>query len=246
MFRHLKKIYGIKLHASDGDIGKISDFYFDDESFAIRYVVADTGTWLSERQVLLAPNSFGWLDPEEEVLKVNLTKEQIEGSPLIALHRPVSRQDEEDYLSYYGWPYYWTGSAIFGFGGYSPPPEISAIAEEAKEEQRLRDDPHLQSTQGVTGYAIEASDGTIGHVRDFLAEETSWVIQHFEVETGHWYAGKEILISTDRITRISYSESKVYVNLTKADIERTGDHHIVRSQLPITHADAEAIHRTDS
>ena len=160
----------------------------------------------------------------------------------LEMHRPVSRQDEEDYFSYYGWPYYWTGSAIFGFGGYMPPPGVSAIAGEPQEERRLRDDPHLQSTQGLTGYAIEASDGTIGHVRDFLVDEMSWVIQHCDVETGHWYAGKEILISTDRITRISYSESKVHVNLTKAGIERTGDQQIVGARSQETHAGAEALH----
>lgn len=230
MLQYLKKIYGAKLHASDGDIGKISDFYFDDQSFAIRYLVADTGSWLSERQVLLAPNSFGRLDLEEAGLTVQLTRQQIEGSPGIALHRPVSRQYEEDYHSYYGWPYYWTADVVFGFGGSIPSPEAAVLAEEAREEQHLRDNQHLQSTRSITGYAIEANDGTLGHVRDFLVDESTWVIQHVEVETGHWYAGKEILISTDRITRISYGESKVHVNLTKADIERTGEHHIARAE----------------
>ncbi len=231
MLKHIKEIYGTKLHASDGDIGKISDFYFDDQTFDIRYAVADTGTWLNERRVLLSPFSFGRLDLENKVLVVELTRKQIEESPPIELHRPVSRQYEEEYYTYYGWPYYWGGDAIFGFGGYAPIPEATPADLEAKAERHLRDDPHLRSTLEVTGYQIETSDGTIGHVRDFLVDEKTWAIHHFLVETGHWYSGKEVLISIGKIARINYGESKVHVKLTKADVERTGDHHIARATL---------------
>ena len=71
----------------------------------------------------------------------------------------------------------------------------------------MMDDPHLQSTKALTGYEIEALDGAIGHVSDFLVDEKIWVIQYLLVETGHWYAGKEILISTDWLTRINCSAS---------------------------------------
>ena len=59
MLLSLRQLYGKKLGASDGDIGRVKDFYFNDQQWAIRYVVADTGSWLSGRLVLISPHAFG-------------------------------------------------------------------------------------------------------------------------------------------------------------------------------------------
>src|SRR5450759_639501 len=102
MLQSIKQLYGDKLGASDGEIGHVKDFYFDDQNWAIRYLVVDTGNWLMSRQVLLSPHSLGHLEQAGKVLRVNLTRKQIEGSPSIDLHKPVSRQYEEEYYQYYG------------------------------------------------------------------------------------------------------------------------------------------------
>ena len=104
MLRSIKQLYGDKLGASDGEIGHVKDFYFDDQNWVVRYIVADTGSWLSGRQVLISPHSFGSLPQAGKVLRVNLTRKQIENSPSIDSHKPVSRQYEEEYHRYYGWP----------------------------------------------------------------------------------------------------------------------------------------------
>ena len=119
MLRSIKQLYGNKLGASDGEIGHVKDFYFDDQNWAVRYVVADTGSWLPGRQVLISPHAFGRLRQAEKVLRVKLTRKQIEDSPSIASHKPVSRQYEEEYHRYYGWPYYWQGDALWGMSGVS-------------------------------------------------------------------------------------------------------------------------------
>ncbi len=118
MSHNLKQILGHKLAAADGAIGHVKDFYFDDKTWAIRYLVADTGHWLPGRQVLLSPYSFGRLDQDGKVLSINLTRKQIENSPSIDTDRPVSRQYEQNYYSYYGWPTYWEGGALWGTGDY--------------------------------------------------------------------------------------------------------------------------------
>src|SRR6185436_7844826 len=104
MLRSIKQLYGNKLGASDGDIGHVKDFYFDDQNWAIRYLIADTGSWLPGRQVLLSPYSVLHIDRGEKTLRVNLTRKQIEESPSIESHKTVSRQYEEVYYRYYGWP----------------------------------------------------------------------------------------------------------------------------------------------
>lgn len=227
MLQNIKELYGKKLAASDGEIGEVKDFYFDDKSWVIRYLVVDTGTWLSERQVLLSPHSFGHLDRDRNILPIKLTRKQIEHSPSIESHRPVSRQHEEDYYQYYGWPAYWQGGEMWGLAGF-PVVEVPATKKNRPHHgHNQRDDLHLRSTKAVARYEIQATDGVVGFVRSFMVDDKSWAIGELVVETGHWYAGKEILVSADKILRISADELKVFVKLTKADIERTAENAVV-------------------
>ncbi len=225
MLYNSKNLYGHKLAASDGEIGQVKDFYFDDQSWLVRYVVADTGTWLSGRQVLLSPQAFGRIDSEAQILHVNLTRKRIEDSPSIEAHRPVSRQHEAEYYRYYGWPSYWeAGGGMWGVAG------LPLVGEPRPHHgHNQRDDVHLRSTRAVTGYHLEASDGAIGTVSGFMVDIRSWGIRDLVVETGHWYAGKEILVAPSRIDRISYDHSKVFVSLTLADIRRTPENQIATS-----------------
>jgi len=224
-----KDLVGHKLAALDGDIGHVRDFYFDDNIWVIRYAVADTASWLPGRLVLLSPHAFGKLDQGEKTLHINLRRPQIQDSPSIESHKPVSRQYEVEYFRYYGWPAYWAGDAMWGMGGF---PVIVPPAKDEIEAQRIyyhRDDKHLQSVHDVTGYPIKAFDGEIGHVSGFLVDRRSWAIRDMVVEAGHWYSGKEILIPVSQIQRISYLEKQVIVNLTKAEIARTPEHELAKA-----------------
>ena len=229
MLQNIKKLYGHKLTALDGDIGKVKDFYFDDKTWVIRYLVVDTGAWLPGRLVLLTPHSFGILDQYEKTLHVKLQKKQIENSPPVESHQPVARQYEIDYYNYYGWPAYWEGGAMWGLGSYPVviPPSPYEIEHQQKHQHRA--DKHLQSTRAVDGYQIQTVDGMIGAVSGFMVDDRSWAIQELAVETGHWYSGKEILISPDKIERVSYEDSSVLVSLTKEDIKQTAEHHLVHA-----------------
>ncbi len=220
MLQSIKQLYGEKLGASDGEIGRVKDFYVDDEKWVIRYVVVDTGAWLPGRQVLLSPHAFGSLHQVGQDLLVNLTRKQIEDSPSIDSHKPVSRQYEEEYYRYYGWPYYWQGDEIWGMSGFpilEMPPEPSGAPSGP---QRKRADAHLRSTRAVGGYHIKATNGTAGRVCDFMMDSQSWAIVELIIKTGHLLSGKEVFLPTSAVERISYEESAVIVSLTKAAVER--------------------------
>lgn len=229
MIHNTKELCGHKLSATDGDIGRVKDFYFDDQSWAVRYVVADTGTWLSGREVLLAPRCFGPLNPTEQQFSVKLTRKQIEDSPAIDTHLPVSRQIELEYYRHYGWNGYWETEAFRGMANVAPPLPPEAAESRPHHGHNQREDLHLRSVNALTGYAIEAKDGTLGKVNDFLVDTQSWLVRQIAVETGHWYSGKEILILPSEVTRISFDESKVFVNLTKADLEHTKEHQVAKA-----------------
>ncbi len=235
MLENIKRLYGNKLGTSDGDIGHVKDFYFDDTTWAVRYLVADTGSWLAGRLVLLSPHAFGGIDSEAKVLLINLSRKQIENSPPIDSHRPVSRQYEEDYYRYYGLPVYWEGSFVWGMGSYPVVMPLPGPALRTHREHQKSCDSHLRSTQAITGYHIQTADGTIGHVSSFLVDDKSWVIGELIVETGHWHLGKEILISPSKIGRIDYEESKVFVNLTKEDIQRTSEGNVAQAVVGNLH-----------
>jgi hypothetical protein len=230
MLRSIKQLYGDKLGAFDGEIGHVKDFYFDDEYWAVRYVVAETGSWLTGRQVLLSPHSLGRLVQAGKVLRVNLTRLQIEQSPPIGAHAPVSRQYEEEYHRYYGWPYYWQGDALWGMSGVpmmplpaGPLPMEPAAANGAPSE---RADAHLRSTQAVNGYHIKSSDGMIGHVCDFMMDDQNWAIGQLVIKTGHRLSGREVQIPVNRVDRISYDESTVFVDLTSEAVEQSPAHYM--------------------
>jgi sporulation protein YlmC with PRC-barrel domain len=237
MLQSIKQLYGNKLGASDGDIGQVKDFYFDDQNWTVRYVVADTGNWLSGRQVLLSPHAFGSGHPEGKTMFVNLTRKQIEDSPMMETHKTVSRQYEEEYHRHYGWPYYWEGDGLWGgmrgFPILELPPNFLPGEPAAADRKHKSADADLRSTQAVTGYHVQATDGIIGHVHDFLMDDKTWAIPQLVVKTGHRFTGKEVQIPMSQVERISYKESTVFVKLNKEAVEKSPEHRLIPSDAVI-------------
>jgi len=220
---NLKQLYGRKLGTEDGEFGHIKDVYFDDQSWAIRYLVADTGSWLSGRQVLLSShafekNAFDASAAGPHALPVNLTRKQIEDGPSIETHRPISRQFEEEYYAYYGWPIYWQAAAILTGAGI--PPLAASPSGTVHHGHNQRDDLHLRSTKATAGYRVQGKDATIGTVDDFIVDLKKWAIPEIVVDAGHWYHGKTVLLSTANVSEISYVNSTVTTGLTTKEMAR--------------------------
>jgi uncharacterized protein YrrD len=216
-----KTVKGYKLLSKDGEIGKVKEFYFDDQHWAIRYLVADTGNWLMDRQVLISPYALVGVIKEKQHIAVDLTKKQIEDSPSLNSDKPVSRQFEEGYYAYYGWPMYWGGQYMWGSSSY-----IERDPEEWKKSKKGEKtwDPHLRSTQDVNDHHIQATDGEIGHVEDFIIDDEAWAIRYLIINTRNWWPGKKVLVSPQWIERVSWDESKVFVNLSRETIKHSPEY----------------------
>lgn len=222
MLRSVNEMQGYHLLAKDGTIGKAHTLYFDDQSWTVRYLVADTGNWLQDRKVLISPVSFEQPDWSAKLLPVHLTTEQIENSPKIDAALPVSRQHEHRLSEYYQWPMYWAHSGVVGINsGAMPPPRVAETKEQVEAEVELeeRSDPNLRSTREVTGYSIAAIDGDIGHVEDFIVDVQNWILRYIIVDTRNWLPGKKVLLSTMWIDQIKWPDAKVSVDLTKEAIQ---------------------------
>jgi len=236
MLRSMKNLQDYAIRATDGIIGHVKDFYFDDQAWVIRYLVVDTGSWLSSRKVLISPIAIGHPNWTEKVLPVSITKEQVKNSPDIDTDKPVSRQHEMRYLGYYGYPYYWGGGGLWGggaypgmmmtgyFGGvsstpYSARPEAQEAYARADEARHEDDDLHLRSCKAVIGYHIEATDGDIGHVQGMLVDEQTWAIRYMVVDTSNWWLGHQVLVAPQWIKHVSWPESTVSINLTRQAVK---------------------------
>lgn len=206
------------LLAVDGQTGALEQFYFDDQSWAVRYLVVNSGCWLTGRRVLISPVAVGDLEQGDRQLHIELTREQIRNSPPIDVRKPVSRKYEEQYFSYYGWPPYWSTGPVPGL-----PPPRRAMAPASETGYTATPEPertHLRSTAEVRGYAIAAQDGAIGHVEDFIVDVRYWVIRYLEIATRNWWPGRHVLISPEWIERIGWAERTVQVELTRDAMER--------------------------
>lgn len=225
---------GLVIRATDGELGKVDQLFFDDETWAIRYLTVDTGGWLGLKQVLISPFAVVHTDWPARRLDVALTKKQVEKSPDIDTRRPVSRQQETGYLGYYGYPNYWGGPYLWGS---TPNPSLAVPIPTSGEPlphssiQQESLDSHLRSTAAVTGYHIEATDGEVGHVEGFVVDEEAWAIRYVEVATRNWWPGKKVLVSPEWIKQVSWAESKVSINLTREAIKDAPEY--VES-MPIT------------
>jgi hypothetical protein len=225
MLRNVKSLEGLGIGATDGTFGDVKDFYFDDEAWVIRYLVVDTSTWLGGRKVLISPYSINAPDWSGSVLPATISKQQIKNSPGIDTDKPISRQFEKGYLGYYGYPYYWGGTGLWG-GGYYPGTNLTGMAPDyggyqgyLKAPSSDVGDPHLRSCNAVKGYHVKASDGEIGHVQGFLVDDATWSIRYLIVNTSNWWVGHKVLISPEWIGHVSWSDSRVDVSLDRQGIK---------------------------
>ena len=217
MLRNTKDLIGFRIAAKDGDIGRVKDFYFDDETWTIRYLIVKTGDWLSTREVLIAPEAITDYSWESGTFSVGLTKDQVRNSPDIDTEKPVSRQQEAELAKYYPWQSYWgTGFYPGGIWGIVEPPPLvdPRTVREVDHTDISHEDRHLRSTKKVTGYHIHATDGEVGHVNNFIFDDQTWQIAYLLVDTHNWIGGKKVLITVKHIQQVVWEDSRVVIDMT--------------------------------
>lgn len=223
MWKSAEHLFGYQAQAVDGTAGKVKDFTFDDQSWTLRYLVLDTGGWLPGRRVLISPQSFEAPSDAQRLFPLKLTKAQIENSPSESFDRPVSRRHEAELAVYYGWLPYWTVPPVPGGGAIPPstdePP--SSAADPGLPPEGREGNSRLRSMSEVIGYRLEAKDGDIGKVNDFILNESDWTIRFLVADTRAWLPGKQVLIAPQWIQSIRWDDRHVRVDLSKDQIEHS-------------------------
>jgi hypothetical protein len=207
MLHSLSLMTGASVLASDGVTGSVSQFFFDDRTWTIRYLVVDTGNWIARRNVLLPVTAVETPDWEKRVFPVHLTREQVRHSPDVDTAKPVSRQQEIAMSKYFGGSTYW--SVRFPTGRYTAEMEYPAATE---------GDPHLRSAWDVAGYKVWATDGELGRLEDYVLDDASWHLGYLIVTTGNWLNSQNLLVSTRWVESISWADSRVDLASSRAKV----------------------------
>jgi hypothetical protein len=212
MLRSLKDLTGYPLTAKDGEIGQCLDFLFDDRSWTIRYMVADSGTWRSGQPVLISPVTIGAPHWRAERFPIKLTRQQIKDCPSWDAKSAISRQQEIEWFNRHRWPYYWQGPNLWG--PVATPAELFD-----KEGDRLTNDrdetkPNpLHSINSILGFSVQAEDGGIGLIEDFFMDDNVWNLPYLVIDTKNLPPARKILISPSWGTAVDWQERSLKIDL---------------------------------
>jgi hypothetical protein len=218
MLRGVMEMLGYAIRATDGEIGQVHDLYFDDQAWTIRYLVVDTGSWLSGQRALLSTGCLSQPDWEQRAFPVVLTRRQVEHGPHVDTDKLVSRQREEELVQYYGWTPYWGMSdPLLGAGGAIA--WVPMNVQTAQDSDEPQGNPHLRSAKGVMGYHVQAVEGLAGYVDDFVISSESWVIRYIIADTGGWLPGKKVQFAPQWVSKVNWAEHKVHVALAQETVK---------------------------
>jgi len=209
----IRSLHGFTVRATDGDIGHAIDFYFDDEKWAVRYLVIDAGSWFGGRRVLVSPIAITDIRQRPKAIDVSISRDQIRNSPNVSGAMPITRGLEAQQYQYYGWPYYWAGPAVWG--NWETSEAAAAAPRGAPPAVPAPNEAHLHSTNVVEGYEIQATDGEIGRVEDFYLDDRDWHIDRIEVYTPGSSLGEELFIPSQQVTRFDWVGRKLFVDFSR-------------------------------
>jgi hypothetical protein len=224
MLKRLRDVENWTMEGVDGnDLGNVINFYFDDRHWTVRYLVVNTGTWLTSRSVLISPMALKTVDWGRGRFSTTLTRDDVKQAPAADIAMPITRRYESAYGAYYGYPPYWIGTGLWGT---APIPAGIRPVGRASEPAPIGvgpdvDESHLRSVNEVSGYHIEALDGEIGHIEDFLADDASWAIRYLVIDTSNWIGGRTVLITPGWARRVDWADRKIHVDLSREGVKNS-------------------------
>lgn len=221
MLRSLKDLERYDVSATDGGIGSVANFLLDDERWAVRYLVVEFGLFSGGLPVLISPISFRQADWSTHHFHLALTMDQIKRSPGVDVDQPVSRQHEQDFHRHYGYPYYWGLPGLWGMDAL--PGSLAAAGWDEPLEGPVDEtgDVHLRSAREVRGYRVEGRDDAVGHVADFVVDDTTWEVRYLVMDTGNWWRGKKVLIAPRWASRVNWADRSIAIDISREAIGRS-------------------------
>ena len=231
-------LLGCPVRTEDGDAGTVKDCLFDDGNWRIRWMVVDTGAWLPGRKILIHPSAIEPLvippwsrglgmgsGVDRPVVSVALTQDKIKASPDASEDEPVTQQMEDRLYEYYSWDPIW-GATIFGTNANSLPISAPPMGAGPRGHGKIEagthpgnGDSHLRSASTVIGYHVEATNGEIGHVENFLIDDADWHIRYLLIATRNWWPGKHVQLAPYTVEAVDWMRKQIALNITREQVQ---------------------------
>lgn len=223
MQRNINSLTGYTMVATDGEIGNIIEFYFDDETWFVRYLILKTGDWLAGRKILISPDALKKTSWTTGVFSVNISKEQIRDSPNIDTNKPVYRSQEIELYAHYDWESDW-GSQFYEGGSMGKSNAVPVLDREIltsaeKADIRSNQNLHLRSTAKVLNFRIHSTDGEIGPLVDFVMDDQTWQILFLVAKIRKSPNDKKILIPVEHIRKVEWEQVNILLDINTAVVE---------------------------
>jgi hypothetical protein len=200
MLRTIEQLRGLEIVGQDGPIGFLEDVYFDRENWRVRHAVVFTGAWMSGRWAILPAPLFEGFDPARRILRAAASLSRIGEAPVPETDRPICRTFERALFRHYGCAPYWASA---GSGGYEPGRS------------------HLLSAEGLKGYHVEARDGDMGRLEDYLVEEEDWEIRYLSIATRRWLPGPRMAAPTEWIRLVDWRHRRITLRRFREEIRQS-------------------------
>jgi sporulation protein YlmC with PRC-barrel domain len=226
MKRSLKDFKGFSIETIDGTKGKIKDFLFDEETWKVRYLEADFGSFFKDKRVLLPVNAIKAPLWDDKTVPLNITGKQIEDSPSPEDKPTVSREYENELMKHFGYAAYWSSGYIppAHTGLYYPARPLNVPTAEVNEEEL---DTKLRSFNEVKGYHILATDGHLGHVEDMIADDADWQLIYLIIDTSNWRPwSKKVILMISWLKEISYAKKEVSIGVDTEAIKNAPEYDV--------------------
>jgi len=252
MLLSLKELAGFSIQAQDGEIGKVSDFYFDDQEWVVRHLIDKTGFGLLGRQTLITPDVIEMINLDARKLTVSLIREQIENGPTRSQEKPLARDVAKQKAAGQSADRYVSGASAGDETIYAVAPAVQPKVIPIKREMAqdvTSDEPNLHSSNDVIGYRISTNNGLIGQIVDLFIDDETWAIQYLVISSKKELDNKRILIAPESIDWISWKQKSVSVSLEKEKIKDCPNFNltmpVLNDQRDLMYEQFECVHLWD-
>ncbi|TNE45168.1 MAG: PRC-barrel domain containing protein [Deltaproteobacteria bacterium] len=225
MLRSVKELKGYTIQAQDGPIGSCQDLLFDERDFQVRYLLVDTGEWLPGRKVLIAPVFCYKPDWSTQTIPVGLTKEQIQDSPELSDHEPISHQYQKQHSLFYArFPVTTPTMSAMAHWPYMMP-HVATPPRPKADEEAYEVDGFLRSCREVIDYELHTPDDKVGYLYDWILEDDTWSLPFLVLDTRKWLPGHQALVKTSAANYVSWHDHELRLNMTAEEVEECPSYH---------------------
>lgn len=201
MQAELTELLLFRVYAEQEALGHVTDVYFDDAGWRVRYLAVTSEAGNSGlRQFLLAPEAIGGIDRHRGLISVVSRQAAVYSRPVVAAARNISRQEEGRVRAHYGLPNYWPNAA-------TPETDVRAPA-------AVR--THLHRLGAVLGYRVVVGQDDIGSLINLAMEDGTWEIQNLEVDASNWLPAGRIWVRAACIQWMRELEHEIVLTMPRA------------------------------